>query len=178
MKALSIGIVFSIFSLIFFPPFYNLNSQTMKLSKEKVSYNLPYPGLLPDHPLYFLKTIRDRIWEFTTRDSIKKAELYLLFSDKHAAASLSLAQKGKDKQAVETVSKAETYPLKSILLIITAKKQGSSPTEEFIQKLRLSNQKHREIIKTLLKELPQGQNQQINEVLNANQTIKKRLEKF
>ena len=42
---------------------------------ESVNYQLPYPGrILPDHPLYFLKMIRDRIWLFFTTNSLKKAE--------------------------------------------------------------------------------------------------------
>ena len=29
-----------------------------------VAYQLPFPGLLPDNPLYFLKTMRDRLVVF------------------------------------------------------------------------------------------------------------------
>ena len=39
----------------------------------KVLYNLPYPGLTPDNPLYFIKAVRDRIIDISTRDTLKKA---------------------------------------------------------------------------------------------------------
>ena len=67
-------------------------SETLiKTPQEKVIYNLPYPGLLPDSPLYITKVIRDKITDFLTRDNLKKAELYLLYSDKRVSMSLVLA---------------------------------------------------------------------------------------
>ena len=40
---------------------------------QRVDYELPYPGLLPDSPLYFLKISRDRLIEFMIGDPIKKS---------------------------------------------------------------------------------------------------------
>lgn len=79
------------------------------MTSEKVVYELPYPGILPDNPLYFVKIVRDRIIEFLTRDNIKKAQLYLLFSDKRAASALVLVQNGKNSLAITTLSKGEKY---------------------------------------------------------------------
>ena len=83
-------------SFIVFVPFVTYfvlgASETLvKAPQEKVIYNLPYPGLLPDSPLYITKIARDRITDFLTRDNLKKAELYLLYSDKRASMSLVLA---------------------------------------------------------------------------------------
>ena len=36
----------------------------IKTPQEKIAYNLPYPGLLPDNPLYLAKVVRDRIADF------------------------------------------------------------------------------------------------------------------
>src|SRR4030067_2121577 len=100
------------FLLLFFlvpPAFYFLNSQPVILNQEKIEYNLPYPGILPDHPLFIIKSIRDKILEFTTRDNSKKAELYLLLSDKRAAMVMPLAKNGKDKLAVTSLKQTEEY---------------------------------------------------------------------
>ena len=50
------------------------------------NYLLPYPGMLPDNPLYMLKAMRDRVINFLIADSQKKAEFYLLQSDKRLNA--------------------------------------------------------------------------------------------
>ena len=42
-----------------------------------VKYELPYPGILPDNPLYFLKQIRDWIMERLITDPLKKIEFYM-----------------------------------------------------------------------------------------------------
>jgi hypothetical protein len=161
------------------PAFYFLDySQSISFKKEEVVYVLPYPGILPDHPLYFVKTVRDRIIDWVTRDNIKKAEYYLLFSDKRVAMAESLARKGKDNLAISTYSKAEKYFQKIIGLLTEAKKQGASPNSEFINNLRLSNRKHYEVGQILLKILPQGSSEEINQVLKMNQEIKQQLVKF
>ncbi len=176
-------VLLSVFLFLFFflipPVFYIIDySQVITTPQEQVAYNLPYPGLLPDHPLYFLKVIRDRVLEFATRDNLKKVELYLLYSDKRAAMALPLANKGKDKLAISTISKGEKYFLKIPKLIDTSKKQGSPPSPGLVNDLKVSNSKHLEIIQTLLKQLPQGQTEEINEVLKINKDLQRQLEKL
>jgi len=146
--------------------------------QEKVVYNLPYPGILPDHPLYFLKIIRDRVSDFLTRDYLKKAELYLLYSDKRAAMAVSLAKKGKNQQAIDTFSKAEKYFLKIPPILQEAKKQGSAAPSSFVDTLKLSNAKHQELITKLLKTLPQGITDSLNQIMLLNLQVKKELEKL
>ncbi len=144
--------------------------------QNKIAYELPYPGLLPDHPLYFLKITRDRITEFFTRDPIKKAQLYLLYSDKRAAMALALARKGKNQLSLSTFSKGEKYFLKIPSLLQSAKKQGNQAPSSFIELLKLANAKHNELIGELIKILPDGSQKEIDQLLLLNQSIKKELE--
>jgi len=44
----------------------------MKLKSE---YALPYPGILPDHPLYFLKDFRDKNYRNVNSRSRKKVRI-------------------------------------------------------------------------------------------------------
>lgn len=144
--------------------------------QEKVIYNLPYPGILPDHPLYFLKIIRDRSTEFLTRDTIKKAQLYLLYSDKRVAMAIALSKKGKSQLAITSFSKGEKYFAKIPELLKTAKSQGSSAPSSFNETLKQSNAKHAELIKELIKTAPEGEQESINQLLELNLSIKKALE--
>lgn len=154
-------------------------SQTVSEAPQpKVLYNLPYPGLTPDSPLYFIKAARDRIIDISTRDTIKKAELYLLLSDKRASMALALAQKGKNKLAVSTFLKGEKYFLQIPGLLKNSKDQGVSPSSEFITKLKLSNAKHQEVGEILLKELTNGETESINNALKLTSQIKKELSQW
>lgn len=176
-KALILFFCFLFFFLI--PPaFYFLNSQPEVISQDQIEYNLPYPGILPDHPLFFLKKIRDKILEWTTRDSLKKAQLYLLYSDKRLAMALALVKNGKEKHALTAYTQGEQYFLKIPPLLEASKKQGVSAPSEFIEKLKLSNAKHKEIGRMFLKDFPQGQSEAIRNALILNEQIRKKIEKL
>ena len=148
----------------------------VKTPQQKVIYNLPYPGLLPDSPLYITKIIRDRITDFLTRDNLKKAELYLLYSDKRTSMSLVLASKGKSQLAIDTFAKGEKYFLKIPELLRSAKKQGTQAPSSFVETLKLSNAKHKELIEELIKTLPQGLNQSLTQLSDLNLQIRHEIE--
>lgn len=148
----------------------------LKIDKKNVIYELPYPGILPDHPLYFLKIIRDRINDFFIRDPLKKAKLYLNYSDKRAAMALSLNKKGKYQISISTFSKGEKYFLKIIEIIKQSKEKKVSIPSDFIELLKLSNSKHYELINEIMKSSPQGLQEDINQLLDLNLRIKKELE--
>lgn len=120
-------------------------------SVKTIDYTLPYPGLLPDNPLYVLKAIRDRIIEVLISDPIKKANFELLAADKRLNEGVSLFNKGEKNYALaETaISKGENYFEKGIAQVEKAKKQGIV-TAGTSQRFYLASLKHREVIKSLI----------------------------
>jgi len=143
----------------------------------KVIYELPYPGITPENPLYIFKQLRDQIKEFLIRDSLEKANFLLVSSDKRAHIALILMQKGKTRQAVEVLADAEQKALRIPSLMTDSKKQGAAASESFIYSLKLSNAKHREIIQDLVKLIPQGQDAQVlSDILILNQRDASELE--
>jgi len=182
-----IGVLIYFLSFIIIVPFLfyvinistiSTNSQSISLSQGKVIYDLPYPGILPDNPLYSLKMIRDRMVDIATRDNTKKAELYLLYSDKRFASAIILANKGKFSLAISSLSKGEKYFSKIPILVSEAKKQGVSPNQSFLYRLKLSNDKHKEIIEDITKQPPQGEEVQFRTILEMNKIIKEELNKL
>ena len=119
-----------------------------------VSYQLSYPGLLPDHPLYFLKAARDRVMSFFISDPLKKSEFNLLQADKRIAASFLLVQKGHEKleMAESTFSKGENYFEDSINRAKDAKSQGVN-IMDLSKKLKEANLKHQEVLGDIEKKL-------------------------
>lgn len=159
--------------------FYIINSsysQAITLSEKKVIYDLPYAGILPDNPMYFFKQIRDSVLEFTTRDQMKKAEMLLLSSDKKIHMAQLLSKKGKNKLVLETLTHAEKQFIKIPELVQSSKSQGVGPKEGFVYRLKLSNVKHREVMEELIKDLPQGEEKEMQIVLDLNAQIRKKLD--
>ncbi len=96
-----------------------------------VNYTLPYPGLLPDNPLYFLKVIRDDIVMFFISDPAKKSDFLLLQGDKRLEASWYLLQKGSAKYALalSTLSKSTNYIDESLGQLRLAKTTGEDVSD-------------------------------------------------
>ncbi|MBI4991452.1 hypothetical protein HZB96_05155 [Candidatus Gottesmanbacteria bacterium] len=114
-----------------------------------VEYVLPYPGILPDNPLYFLKVVRDRILLIFTRDSVKKIQLNLLFSDKRLVMGQLLWEKGKFELGIDTITKGEKYLLLSAVGIVELGKVGDPPPG-LSDKVGLAAKKHIEIITKII----------------------------
>lgn len=115
----------------------------------KVEYYLPYPGILPDNPLYNLKVIRDKLRLALTFDERKKAEGELLYADKRINAAKALIEGGKTGLGVSTATKAEKYLEKSVDGTIKLQKMGRD-----IRSLQLTlvkaTAKHLELIQELM----------------------------
>lgn len=75
----------------------------------KSEYLLPYTGILPDHSLYKLKVLRDKIVLFLIRDPFKRAEKHLQMADKEFLMALKLAEKNNTTLGLHTAFKAEHH---------------------------------------------------------------------
>ncbi len=130
-----------------------------------VEYALPYPGILPDNPLYILKVARDRILLFFTSDPIKKVQLNLLLSDKRLVMGQLLIEKGNAKLGIETITKGEKYLLLSSLGLRELKKQNNLPPG-LADKVDLAAKKHEEVIMKLISAInDEGYRKRLNDAL-------------
>src|SRR5437870_1329121 len=94
------------------------NDSTM--SAKKIEYELPYPGVLPGNPLYYIKAFRDRLLSFLISDSLKKAEYNLLNADKRLLMGVMLVDRHQDALAVTTISKGNNYFAQAISSVTDA----------------------------------------------------------
>lgn len=85
------------------------STESAILKPERVNYELPYPGMLPDNPFYFLKVIRDGMVKLLINDEMKMARFSLLNAEKRGYSAKLLVDKNKDNLAVETLSKGNNY---------------------------------------------------------------------
>ena len=140
----------------------------------KVEYVLPYPGILPDNPLYFLKATRDKIISFLISDVIKKAEFNLLTSDKRINAAWSLSTRGKYELAVSTLSKSNNY-LDQAITATAASRNAGKNVDTVLHNLKNAIKKHQEVTVAIKSKIdkklsPQLQNE-IQRLENFGRTV-------
>lgn len=177
-KVVSIFLII-VFSFFLLPQIAFLTqSQSLNITEPEVVYALPYPGILTDHPLYFVKETRDSILLFTTRDGLKKAQLYLHLSDKRMSIALELAKKGKGDLAKKELLQAEEYFLEIPPLLTESKDQGTAAPSEFISKLKESNAKHKLVITDVMKEVSDAEIEAFKTILDKNSQAQKEIQQL
>ena len=144
------------FSLLIFLLSFNISfaQENLATPESSVKYQLPYPGLLPDNPLYILRVIRDRIVSFLISDPRRKSEFDLLQADKRLNAGIFLFDKGSVSLSVSTISKAENYFQEAIQNAEEAKREGIDVTE-VANNLINSARKHQEVLSNLKDKSPE-----------------------
>lgn len=103
--------------------------ETVTQATPSSEYMLPYPGMLPDNPLYTLKVLRDKIYDFFTRDPVKKTQFKLLMADKRMnMAKILSQQKGNNSLASDTIVDAVSYynDAVNIFLLIDSKQVSTN----------------------------------------------------
>jgi len=118
-------------------------------AEEKVDYYLPYPGILPDHPLYWLKMIRDRLLLAFTKKPTDRFERLLLYADKRVGAAKALIEGGKTELGATTATKAEKYLNQTVNQFKDLAKSGKA-TPEMNSKISKALLKHEEVLTGVL----------------------------
>lgn len=115
------------------------------------TYTLPYPGILPDNPLYIFKVMRDGIVTFFIADPSKKSAFFLLQSDKRLASSWYLVKEGsaKDALALTTLSKSTNYLSQSIDQLHAAQESGDNMNAQ-IDSIVNATAKHISVVTAIL----------------------------
>ncbi|MFZ5845598.1 MAG: DUF5667 domain-containing protein [Patescibacteria group bacterium] len=118
--------------------------------KKKIEYVLPYPGILPDHPLYVLKKVRDYILDKLIVDPVRKTEFYVLQADKRLNMGLFLAGRGKLILAEQTISKGEKYLDKAIGGFVALRREGKPVPGHVTDRLEKAMAKHIEVLEEMI----------------------------
>lgn len=122
-------------------------------------YYLPYPGTLPDHPLYWLKMVRDRIQLVLTTNPLAKAEKLLLYSDKRLGAGWALVEGNKQALGMTTLTKGEKYLEQAVSL---GENVGLKET------LKKAVQKHEEVLIIVKDKVADDYKNSLDEMINKD----------
>lgn len=151
---------------------------TPEPTQEKVEYALPYSGILPDHPLYILKRLRDYILERVIVEPVRKAEFYILQGDKRLQMGISLADQQKFSLAETTVSKAEKYLEKSLQDLSVYQSIGNAIPGYVVERITNSLAKHEEIVIELMGKMSEAQQAGLSESLQLTKRLQAEIAKL
>lgn len=119
-----------------------------------INYAFPYPGVLPDSPLWIFKAVRDRLLLWVTFDKVAKTELLLLYADKRLEAAKVLIEGGKPDIGVTTSIKGEKYLNDAVGELLQAQKENQNVD---LVKVKIQNSlaAHLAILTTLQQKSPE-----------------------
>lgn len=143
----------------------------------QIDYPLPYPGILPGRPLYIVKAIRDKFWEITTMNAVRKTEFFLLQADKNISAALYLNSLGDRDRAIKSFIKGQNYIEKAIEQENIAKKTSGSVIE-ISGKIKQASKKQTELIKTFNLTLKGIEKSDFKKEVERAEKLEKRAEEF
>lgn len=126
----------------------------LSISVSEIDYYLPYPGILPDHFLWPVKALRDKIRLFVAVDPAKKAEVALLLADKRVGMARELIRGGKSELGVSTATKAEKY-LEQVFEEEERARVGGRDTVNLLIRLAKASLKHQEVIESVISLAPE-----------------------
>lgn len=179
MKKIFLLLVFFVFIAV---PTAIANDAEEKTAGEKktesqtiVKYDLAYPGILPDHALYKLKVLRDKISIMLINNPYKKIEFYLLQADKGIQATAMLIDKNKITLAEQTALKAEHN---MTLLTYELKRVSEKPSNELFERLKTASKKHQEVLNTFIERVPSDNQKTFITVINFSKTNLQTIEKL
>lgn len=147
-------------------------------SGDVIEYTLPYPGILPDNPLYVLKQVRDWIMEKLIADPLKKAEFYILQGDKRLQMGMMLIQNGNAALGEQSISKGEKYMNNAMQQLLTLKSQGKDVPAHITDKITRALAKHEEIIQAELSRAADAQKEGLTSSLTLVTELKGELSKL
>lgn len=139
----------------------------MPFVQGKKTYQLAYPGILPDNFLYKLKVLRDRILLAFITDPVKKVDFYLLQTDKGVAMVPMLVAKNEVSLAKETALKAENNFTE---LTFVYKKTGLKPTKDMLSKLLEAAKTHQQVLSQIMAKVSQEDAKTFQQVINFSIT--------
>lgn len=152
--------------------------QEAPVMEKKDEYLLPYPGMLPDHPLYVIKRLRDWILDKLIADPLRRVEFNILQADKRLNMGIFLAQKGNAQLAEEVISKGEKYLNSALFGLLALKTEGKEVPSYLVERLMRSLEKHEVELKKLSKTITTAQKAGIEASLKLVEQLQGEMEKL
>ena len=157
-------------------PVDNPDIMVMEKIQDKTIYNLPYPGILPDHALYPFKLFRDKLLNLFIQDPQRKIEFNLLMADKRLNMGVFLIEKGKYELAAKTVGEAQGFINNGIDIINDLQKEDKNlVSKSIIDTYQKSADKQQEVLIIMKINAPENLQKGYEELIQIAEEISQRI---
>ena len=143
------------------------------IAQKKAEYVLPYPGILADHTLYFLKKFRDQILEKLISDPAKKVEFSVLQADKQLNAGIFLEAKGKMALAATMFTEEAQFMKQAVATLATFKTQGKAVPAYVLERLNTAITVHIEFLNDQMQSVEASYKEQVKAALDNLKALQK-----
>lgn len=116
--------------------------------------NLPDPGMLPDSPFYFLKSLSENIGTIFTFGDNAKAERFLNLSEKRLSEAKALADKGNTGMAERTIEKYHEQMENALSRAERARERGED-TDDVLTRVSEATLRHQETLADVHERVPE-----------------------
>ena len=162
-------IIITIFILLFIPV---VNTQAGILDK------LPIPEIMPDDPLYVLKTWYEEALLFISFGDSKKAERYSKLAEERLKEAEQMIKEGKEELAEKALAQYEIYLNKALgkaeelkkQAVESAKQKAKEKANQALQKVSESTLKNQEVLLRIYQLVPDQAKEAIEKVIELTKT--------
>mgnify|MGYP001575827979 CR=1 FL=1 len=136
-----------------------------------IDYTLPYPGILPDHPLFFIKNLRDKMLLLLISDPVRKVEFRQLLADKYTAMGVILSQNNKTVLAISAFEKGLMYLNETRKYVLELPASDADKIGNVKNKFKDSLLKHEQVIVEVLSHFSGDEKIQVEKVLESTKAL-------
>lgn len=117
-------------------------------------YVLPYPSYMPGHMMYVARQFIEKIQQYWYFGDMAKVKYHMKMADKYLVETKTLVEYNQVKLAIEALQQSDTHFTLAVLYErdVTYDKKDNGEQK---QSLREAGEKHEQIIRSLLENLPE-----------------------
>lgn len=130
------------------------------------SNGLPAPGMLPDHPLYFLKHSSESIGTLFTFGALADAERSLQLAEKRLAEVSALVAKGEPAVAERTIDRYEELLERALARAEEANAEGVD-TDRLLARASVATLRHQAVLADVYERVPEAARPGIERAMQA-----------
>lgn len=120
----------------------------------QVEEELADPGLLPNHPLYFLKTLSENIGTFFTFGQINRVNRQMFLAERRLAEAELLLAQGETERAEKMMNRYQKRFARALVLLERAKEDGQN-TDEAMVKIAEKTLRHQMVLSRVYNQVPE-----------------------
>lgn len=130
--------------------------------------DLPDPGMLPDHPLYFMTSAWERVGTFFTFGEASKAERELELAGKRLAEARALAEQGKPEAAERAAERYRKQLDRALSKAEEARAEGEDPEGEALNDVSEATSRHQAVLADVYEKMPEEARPGIERAMEAS----------